>query len=138
MVFYLYILSEGSEHLFGNINGSAEVSFSWWVNDIFTRVVPVKVHHGLLKSQQVIHCTDHNVHSSVVTSLGSQVVLEFFIKVSKISNYNSHCYSASYFQKYACRLWKKNARIEQLFVVLLHRKDLARSTLHLPQSQINS
>lgn len=47
----LYIFCETSEDLFGNHDSSTETFFTRLVYGVFTRVMPVKVHDGLLQSQ---------------------------------------------------------------------------------------
>lgn len=46
---YLDVLRQGVEHLLGHIDGLGEVPLSLFVDDIFTRVVPVEVTDRLLQ-----------------------------------------------------------------------------------------
>lgn len=48
---YLNVLSKSPEHLFGHVDGPAEVALARRVDDLLARVVPVEVHHGLLQPQ---------------------------------------------------------------------------------------
>ena len=68
-------LSQSIEDLAGDADGLKEVGLAGRVNDLFARVVPVKVHHGLLKPQQVINCANNQVHCCGVSCLGSQIIL---------------------------------------------------------------
>ena len=64
------------EDLFGYIDCFAIILFSTWINDVLARIVPVKIHHTFLKSQQVIHSIDDYIDSGRVSSLCSKVVLK--------------------------------------------------------------
>lgn len=73
---YLNALGERVEHLATNLNGLQEVLLAALVNDVFARVVPVKVHDRLLQSQQIVDGTVDQVDARCVTWLRTQVVLE--------------------------------------------------------------
>lgn len=68
-------LCQRVEDLTGNADGLEEIVLPCGIHHFLPRVVPVKVHHGLLESQKVVDGADDQVDSRRVTSLTSQVIL---------------------------------------------------------------
>ena len=68
-------LGQGVEDLAGHPDGLGQVGLAGRVDDFLARVVPVKVHHGLLEAEQVVDRADDQVDRRRVASLAPQVVL---------------------------------------------------------------
>lgn len=64
-------LSKRVEYLTSNSDSLEEVRFTGWINQSFTRIMPIKVHNGFLKPQQVIYSADDDVDGSCITCLST-------------------------------------------------------------------
>ena len=67
--------SEGVEDLTGDADGLEEVRLSGRIDDLLPGVVPVEVHHRLLKPQQVVDGADDQVDGGRGAGLRTPVVL---------------------------------------------------------------
>lgn len=68
-------LGQGVEDLAGYTDGLEEIGLTGRIDELLARVVPVKVHNGLLKTQQVVNRAYDHVYGRRVTGLSPQVVL---------------------------------------------------------------
>ena len=76
--------SESVEDLTGDSDGLEEVGLSGRIDDLLPGVVPVEVHHRLLKPQQVVDGADDQVDGGRVAGLRTQVVLPIWIEKLKM------------------------------------------------------
>lgn len=103
---HLYVLGQRVEDLLGHGQSSGEVPLAGLINDVLTGVVPVEVADGFLteekmnslknvditmfviiyltsylESQQVVHCTNDDVHCGCVSCLSPQEILKIYMKM---------------------------------------------------------
>ena len=76
--------SESVEDLAGDSDGLEEVGLSGRIDDLLPGVVPVEVHHRLLKPQQVVDGANDQVDGGRVAGLRTQVVLPVWIEKLKM------------------------------------------------------
>ena len=68
-------LSEGVEDLAGHTDSLEEVDLSRRINHLLPGVVPVEVHHGLLKPKQVVDSAYDQIYGGRIACLGPQIIL---------------------------------------------------------------
>lgn len=66
-IMHLDILGKAVEHLFGHSHSFREVSFAWFIYDVFTRVIPVEITDRFLEREnkypQSNKCAESNILS---------------------------------------------------------------------------